>query len=173
MEPKPVNAPRTTEGIARDDLERAIAIYLELAYPDSPVPEMVRRRLSWQEQPGPVPLGGPPFEPSASGPGQSTTYSLRLGNARYPHMKLQVQPWPSPAGFLLSVNTHDQVAAPDPSSPDAEAFRALQAANQQFKTAIETAWERDGLPTFLAYLKDYIEQEENRTRGEDPGSPGG
>ncbi|WP_145268862.1 hypothetical protein [Tautonia plasticadhaerens] len=170
MEPtKPEDDPRSTEGIVRGDLERAIAIYMELAYPDSPPPEAVLRRLAWREAPGPVPLGGPPFEPSASGPGQSATYSLRLGNASYPHMKLQVQPWPSPAGFLLSVNTHDQVAAPDPSSPDAEAFRALQAANQQVKTAIESAWERDGLPTFLAYLKDYIEQEEHRSRSADAG----
>jgi hypothetical protein len=169
MEPKPEIDPQRAEGIARDDLERAIAIYLELAYPASSLPEAVRRRLAWRETPGPVPLHGPPFEPSASGPDQSTTYSLRLGNQRYPHMKLQVQPWPCPAGFLLSVNTHDQVAAPDPSSPEAEAFRALQATNQQFKTEIETAWERAGLPTFLAYLKDYIENEEGRTEGSNSG----
>ena len=30
------------------------------------------------------------------------------------HMKLQVQPWPNAAGFLLSVNTHDQVLGARP-----------------------------------------------------------
>ncbi|RUL87874.1 hypothetical protein [Tautonia sociabilis] len=151
--------------IVRDALERAIAIYLELAYPETPLPEAVRRRLAWREVPGPVPLDSPPFEPSASGPDRSMTYALRLGNARYPHMKLQVQPWPSPAGFLLSVNTHDQVAVFDPSAPEAEAVRALQAVNQRFKQEIESAWEHAGLPTFLAYLKDYIQREEGSSTG--------
>src|SRR5690606_6837451 len=99
---------------------------------------------------------------SASGPDRSATYSLRLGNARYPHMKLQVQAWPAPVGFLLSVNTHDQVVPPDPDSPQADAFRALQASNQRFKQDIEAAWAAAGLPTFLSYLKDYIDHEEGR-----------
>ena len=37
-----------------------------------------------------------------------------------------------------------------------EAFRDLQAENQRLKEAIESEWERAGLPTFLRYLKDYI-----------------
>lgn len=72
-------------------------------------------------------------------------------------MKLQVQPWPNAAGFLLSVNTHDQVLALDPNAADADAFRALQAENQRLKEAIETAWDQAGLPTFLRYLREYIE----------------
>ena len=51
-------------------------------------------------------------------------------------MKLQVQPWPNRAGFLLSVNTHDQVHSISPDSPEAAAFRALQADNQRFKETI-------------------------------------
>ncbi len=72
-------------------------------------------------------------------------------------MKLQVQPWPNAAGFLLSVNTHDQILALDPNAADAPAFRELQAENQRIKEAIETAWDREGLPTFLRYLREYIE----------------
>lgn len=159
-------------GIDREDLERAIAIYLELSYPDVPVPEAVRRRLSWQETPGPVPLHEPmKFESSRSGPDNAPIYAIRLGNAFYPHMKLQVQPWPSPAGFLLSVNTHDQVAPPDPDSPEAEGFRTLQTANQLYKQRIETVWEEAGLPTFLGYLKDYIQKEEARAADSEASPP--
>ena len=77
-------------------------------------------------------------------------------------MKLQVQPWPNAAGFLLSVNTHDQVLALDPNAPDLEAFRHLQAENQRLKEVIEHAWDEAGLPTVLRYLREYIE---NRASG--------
>jgi hypothetical protein len=72
-------------------------------------------------------------------------------------MKLQVQPWPNAAGFMLSVNTHDQVAGLDLGAADVEAFRHLQAENQHLKETIEQAWDEAGLPTFLRYLRDYIQ----------------
>jgi hypothetical protein len=72
-------------------------------------------------------------------------------------MKLQIQPWSNGAGFMLSVNTHDQVAGLDVGAADAQAFRELQAENQRLKEAIEEAWDDAGLPTFLRYLREYIE----------------
>lgn len=172
LNPETTPNPGPTDGIARADLERAILIYLERAYPEGTFPESVRRRLAWREVPGPVPLHERQiFEASNSGPEGSPIYAIRLGNARYPHMKLQVQPWPSEAGFLLSVNSHDQVAPPDPASPEAEAFRALQAANQQYKEQIESDWEASGLPTFLGYLKHYIQNEEARLENSGPAIP--
>ena len=98
----------------------------------------------------------------------SVRFALRLGNARYPHMKLQVQPWPNAAGFMLSVNTHDQVLSLDPNSSDAAAFRELQGENQRLKEAIEAAWDQAGLPTFLNYLRRYIE---DRTGSPPPPGP--
>ena len=86
----------------------------------------------------------------------SPIVGLRLGNARYPHMKLQVQPWDGPEGFLLSVNTHDHALALEPGVDDAEAFMALQAENQRLKVAIEQAWDEAGLPTFPRYLRNYL-----------------
>ncbi|MHC5544990.1 hypothetical protein ACYOEI_42685, partial [Singulisphaera rosea] len=84
---------------------------------------------------------------------------------RYPHMKLQVQPWPNEAGFMLSVNTHDQILSLD--AADADAFRELQTENQRIKEAIEQAWAVADLPTFLGYLRKYIE---DRTTSESPPS---
>ena len=51
-------------------------------------------------------------------------------------------------------------------SADAQAFRDLQAENQRLKEAIEQAWDEAGLPTFLRYLRDYIESRRGR-----PGRP--
>ncbi len=68
-------------------------------------------------------------------------------------MKLQIQAWPNEAGFMLSVNTHDQVLALDPESSDAQAFRDLQSENQRLKEAIESAWDKAVSPPSLNYLE--------------------
>src|SRR3712207_2961060 len=109
MEPPGPAVPQDFEGLRVDILRRAVDLYLPLAYPDGALPEAVRRRLEWAPDVEPATLlTRPPFERAskASG-GEAPIFALRLGNARYPHMKLQVQPWPNDAGFLLSVNTHD------------------------------------------------------------------
>ncbi len=160
-----------------DLLRRAIEVYLEIAYSTGPVPEAVRRRLNWREGcAADELLSKPPFECAGKAPGrQSPIYALRLGNARYPHMKLQIQPWPNDAGFMLSVNTHDQVAGINLNDVDAQTFRDLQSENQRLKEAIEQAWDDGGLPTFLRYLRDYIEsrRDDVSTGGQEDGSDAG
>jgi hypothetical protein len=152
-----------------DRLRRAVDTYLAIAYPSSEIPEIVRRRLVW-----PTGLAAeelftkPPFERAGKMPGHhAPIYALRLGNFRYPHMKLQIQPWPNDAGFMLSVNTHDQVAGLDAGVADAQAFRDLQAENQRLKESIEQAWDDAGLPTFLAYLRQYIQSRAQNMVGTD------
>lgn len=149
-------------GLRLDLLRQAVETYLKIAYPSGVFPEYVKRRLVWPEGlPAEQVLSSPPFERAGKLPGsQAPIYALRLGNHRYPHMKLQVQPWPNAAGFMLSVNTHDQVAVLD-LAVDAEAFRELQRENQRLKEQIEQEWDAVGLPTFLRYLREYIE---NRTQ---------
>ena len=159
MEPTTTAGHDDLLGLRLDLLRQAAGLYLNLAYPAGAIPEAVRRRLDWR---GDCPAGDllarPPFERAGKAPGRQTPiYALRLGNYRYPHMKLQIQPWPNEAGFMLSVNTHDQVAGVNLGEGDADAFRDLQAENQRLKETIEQAWEEAGLPTFLRYLRDYIE----------------
>ena len=148
-------------GLRLDLLRHATKIYLDLAYPSGSIPEVVERRLVWREDcAAEVLLAGPPFERAGKGPGRSSPiYALRLGNHRYPHMKLQIQTWPNDAGFMISVNTHDQVTGLDLGTADAEAFRDLQADNQRLKEQIEQSWEDAQLPTFLRYLRDYIKSQ--------------
>jgi hypothetical protein len=159
MEPPPGSGPDELGGLRVDLLRRAVDVYLKLAYPSGDIPESVQRRLIWpQDAVAGEMLTRAPFERAGKVPGRQTPiYALRLGNAGYPHMKLQIQPWPNPAGFMLSVNTHDQVAGLDLGAADVEAFRNLQAENQRLKEAIEQAWDEAGLPTFLRYLRDYIQ----------------
>lgn len=151
-----VTSPAELRGLEVKDLHRATAVYLEIAYPNGEIPESVRRRLVWDETLDSAAfLSRPPFEKSGL-PGAAPAYSLRLGNARYPHMKLQIQPWPTSVGYVLSVNTHDQVLGLERDAPDAAEFRALQAENQRLKERIEQAWDEESLPTFLRYLRDFL-----------------
>ncbi|MFO0911254.1 MAG: hypothetical protein U0794_23435, partial [Isosphaeraceae bacterium] len=156
-----------------DVLRRAVEIYLQLAYPNGVVPEPVRRRLEWPScDDVDTLIHGPPFEKAGRNKTSgAASFALRLGNARYPHMKLQIQPWPNAAGYMLSVNTHDQVLSLDPESADLPAFREIQEDNQRLKEQIEHAWDAAGLPTFLRYLREYIEQRTGRTLMEHAPTP--
>jgi hypothetical protein len=158
MEPALSTDPEELDGLRLDLLVRATEVYLGLAYPSGRLPEAVKRRLAWRDGSSVhVRLTSPPFERAGKAPGRTATiYALRLGNHRYPHMKLQIQPWPNDAGFMLSVNSHDQVTGVDLSAVDAQAFRELQSENQRLKEAIEESWDHAGLPTFNRYLRDYI-----------------
>jgi hypothetical protein len=173
MEPLGPAVPQDLHALRIDILRRAVEIYLPLAYPAGSPPEVVKRRLEWAPDVEPAALlTRPPFERvSTSTGGSAPVYALRLGNHRYPHMKLQVQPWPNDAGFMLSVNTHDQVLSLDANSSDAPAFRELQAENQRLKEAIESAWDQAGLPTFLSYLRQYIEDRTGKPAPPRPDGP--
>ncbi len=158
--------PNSLQGLPIDLLRRAVEIYLGIAYPTSNPPPAVCRRLDWT--PGLDTqdlLSGPPFERIGKAPTEKQIYALRLGNARYPHMKLQVQPWDDRHGFLLSVNTHDHALAIDPNAPDAAAFMDLQSENQRLKVEIEQAWDEAGLPTFPRYLRDYLARQMQDRQG--------
>jgi hypothetical protein len=174
MDPIMVAGRDELHGLRLDLLRQAAGLYLGIAYPTGVIPDVVRRRLEWREaSPPDESLARPPFERAGKAPGQQTPiYALRLGNHRYPHMKLQIQPWPNEAGFMLSVNTHDQVAGVNLSELDAQAFRDLQAENQRLKERIEQAWDEAGLPTFLRYLRDYIESRRAATPGPSPDDRG-
>jgi hypothetical protein len=166
MEPTFAAGHDDLRGLRLDLLRSATEIYVGLAYPGGVMPEVVKRRLVWRDCcAADELLSAPPFERAGKAPGRpAPIYALRLGNHHYPHMKLQIQPWPNDAGFMLSVNSHDQVSGIDLGAVDARAFRELQAENQRLKESIEEAWDDGGLPTFLRYLRDYI-----KSRGTDPG----
>jgi hypothetical protein len=151
--------PLEYRGLTVADLRRAVTTYIGLAYPSGAIPDRVAERLKWPDGIGlDELLAGPAFEKTGPADSGTPVHALRLGNARYPHMKLQVQPWPTSVGYMLSVNTHDQLSGLPLKTPDAQQFEALQRENQRIKEAVEDAWDRQGFPTFLRYLRDLIAQ---------------
>ena len=152
MEPTVAAGQYDLRGLRIDLLRCATEIYVRLAYPSGVLTEVVRRRLVWREDcTADVLLNGPPFERAGKAPGRpSPIYALRLGNHRYPHMKLQIEAWPNEAGFLLSVNTHDQVTAIDLGAIDAEAFRASSPRTSGSRKPLKGNGIRPRFPLFSA-----------------------
>jgi hypothetical protein len=79
---------------------------------------------------------------------------LRLGNKFYPHMKLAIEKRPDRHGCLFRADTHDAHCCPVSSSREYQAFRQLMELNQTVAQAIESEWEREGVPTFKTFLKE-------------------
>jgi hypothetical protein len=131
---------------------RAIEAFIKVAY-DGPPPSAVRSRLeTLRALRDDAFYESPAFE--NKGEGISACVLLRLGNQFYPHMKLAIERRPDRHGFLFRADTHDAHCCPLESSGEHAAFRQLMEMNQTVAQAIESAWEREGLPIFKSYLRE-------------------
>jgi CheY-like chemotaxis protein len=143
-----------TAADATEQLRRAVRIYLDIAYANAPIPKRVEKRLrfpttdSFSEI-----LHCELFEvPEQNKAQPDSRYRLRLGNCRYPHMKLTVQWIEADQQVIFGVETHDRHIGVPRDSAEAAEFRELQRFNEQLKSAIEEAWQKAGLPTFCDLL---------------------
>jgi len=146
--------------ISVGELRRVVATYLRLAYPTG-VPASLAARLAALD--GLADEAGAPevlFETSQC-MGHSV-YALRMGQPRYPHMKIMVEPSPAGSGFLYRADAHDSMLHAPPGSLDAGPLAELRAGNKLLTEAIEAAWTAEGLPTFRAYLRAELERRKRR-----------
>lgn len=81
-------------------------------------------------------------------------FVLRLGNARYPFMKLVLQEHLVQGEFFLEVDTHDQMFELEASED--ERFGELKHYNLSVKERVESAWADADLPT-ASHLKGIVE----------------
>jgi hypothetical protein len=142
------------KGLTTALLERACRIYLERAYPDGPgaIPPPKNRFLALDlAQPVESVLVPPLCQPLWRRDSGLRGYTLRLGSALHPHLKMQIVDH-GDDGWVFSVDTHDGFPC-DSSCADAARWRELQTANRQLKERIERAWEEAGLLTFNGLLR--------------------
>jgi len=127
-------------------VRRAIAIYLEEAYP-SGVPARVRipPEVAQGTTTADV-LGAFLDEGRRSGRALSRRWALRLGNERYPFMKLVLQEYLIEDEFFFTVDTHDEMDI-KPSFPDYEEWEALKRFNAALRERIETRWREEPIDT--------------------------
>lgn len=125
-------------------LRRAVGVYAEEAYPAG-VPSRVK-----------IPAGLEPGNVNGSGSteamlasfvdesnhdaaGVNVRWVLRLGNERYPFMKLVLQEYMLEGEFVFAVDTHDAMEI-RPNFPDYEQWQALKSFNAALRARIETRW---------------------------------
>ena len=89
--------------------------------------------------------------------GKLRKYALRLGNRRYPNMKLVFQELLVRDKFFFAVDTHDEVFV-DSSWADFDQWIELKRENSEIKEQVEREWQKAGVPTFAAVVQE-IEQE--------------
>ena len=138
-------------------VRRAIQIYMEFAYKTATPPYHVRARAAFDElAPLEDVLASENFEKVRADDETFTSrYLLRLGNDRYPHMKLGLVNCAGSDEFVFIVDTHDRHFPVDPNVPGSREFRELQEFNDRIKRDIEEQWEREGLPTLQQILQNY------------------
>jgi hypothetical protein len=137
-------------------LERAVRLYLEEAYGDGPLPLSVRERLAWPAGETLEELAaGPAFErtPADVLPAECERIRLRLGNPRYPHMKLGADRIPDSPDWVLTVDCHDRQLVAVVRENERAALDAMLRYNADVKTRIERRWGEAGLPTFETYIR--------------------
>ncbi|MFO8012951.1 MAG: hypothetical protein R6X20_06540 [Phycisphaerae bacterium] len=142
--------------IDRETVEEAVRIYLEEAYGDREPPPRVRERLAWPEGKTLADLAaGDAFErtPREAPPDACTHLRLRLGNPRYPHMKLGLDRVPETGDWVLTVDSHDEMLTEAAAPVERDAVDAIIRANAHIKTRIERRWTDAGLPTFEQYIR--------------------
>ena len=90
-------------------------------------------------------------------------YVLRLGNERYPHMKLVLEESIIVEEYVFGVDTHDDLRV-DPKAPDYEQWTRVREHNRDLKLVIEQDWKREGVPVLsdikrmLGEVEQIIEQ---------------
>lgn len=146
-------------------VRRAVALYLELAWPGEgfPRPRITVRDL---ERASTLKELFAMFErPRQTDNVLLERYTLRLGNARYPFMKFVVQEYLVDEEYFFSVDTHDDLDV-RPDNPDYDAWQELKRYNLELKRRIEAAWAEVGLPTHndLRVLAEGLAQVERESK---------
>ena len=129
-------------------LRAAMAIFLEEAYgggrPRRKVPDL--SHVGTAEEALPLMED----EGRRHGDGQrARRWVLRLGNSRYPNMKLALEEYLLKGEFVFTVDTHDETVTL-PGDPDTEAWAEIRRWNLALKRRIEERWRRASLPTYAA-----------------------
>ncbi|MCY2960509.1 MAG: response regulator [Planctomycetota bacterium] len=128
-------------------VRRAVAIYLEIAWPGDGFP---RPRLDVKDLESASTLDAlfARFDPQPTRDrGSQKRHTLRLGNRQYPFMKFVVQEYLVDAEYFFAVDTHDELDV-KPTDRDYPAWMELKRTNARLKREIEAAWARECLPTY-------------------------
>lgn len=155
------------EGLAasfRDDLRRAVGLFLELAHGAEP-PAAVRKYLppegdfdvvAWLMSD--LVERVPPDAPFES----VQTFAFRLGSQHYRHLKLRISRPGSSRELVFLADSHDSFLRAEPGTPDYEGIEELKRRNAELVSRITEAWDKAGVNTERRYLRTKIREARSR-----------
>jgi len=143
------------EDITTEMVKKAIEIYVAAAYEGAPVPLTVNSRLvlfsGYRGGDLTDMLSHEVVERVVSETESKVvaSYAVRLGNAKYPHMKLALRRGGTD-DYRFVVDAHDQQFELESSEGDALKAHELQEYNRRLKREIESRWRDAEIPTVEA-----------------------
>ena len=144
-------------------VRRAVELYLAAAYPDGP-PRAQQETLQALRVASNLRQVRTLFEsPRAAENVSCRRFTLRLGNHRYPFMKLVIQEYLVEGEYFFSVDTHDELKV-TPEMADYEQWLELRRFNGELKDSIEESWAQADLPTHED-LRALMEEIASRSAG--------
>ena len=142
-------------------LAEAMAIYLRLAYRDVEPPERIRA-VAVVDPDAPLrdTLDGDCVEtrPVPDQPHRVAKYLWRLGNARFPHMKLGLERCSGGDDFVFAVDTHDRDMPLGSDAYDSPDYQELVRYNAHLKHLIEARLHLAGIPTMRGHIAQYLRE---------------
>jgi hypothetical protein len=137
-------------------LQRAVGIFLEVAYDGASIPPEVLKRIEPVNGASPDARAQRDWFEYSKTEGLNPSLKLRLGQRNYPHMKMLLQPSPELDEYLFFADSHDRHLFTAVQS-EATALAALRQSNAEMTREIERRWELAGIPTFQTYLRRSME----------------
>jgi len=150
------------EAIDASTVHRAVHIYILHAYAD----EAGAPKLDLGEGKTAADLIAGFGDESEEAEGRTVCrYVLRLGNDRYPHMKLVLEENILKHEYAFAVDTHDDMRV-SPDAPDYDRWNVVRGYNREVAEQIEAAWREQGIPTVrdIQELIGTVEQLSEETR---------
>jgi CheY-like chemotaxis protein len=141
------------EEIPAAQVRLAVEVYLRHAYPAAARWRAPSVDVSGGESARDL-LGRFEDECEESGGRRVGRYVLRLGNSRYPHMKLVLEESILSDEYAFTVDTHDDLNV-SPDAPDYARWNAVRDHNRRVAEEIERGWEEEGVPT-VRDIKDRL-----------------
>ena len=145
--------------ITSEMLAEAMALYLRIAYAEGAPTGAIREIATVDPQaPLEAALERDCVEKRClpGEPGVVAKYLWRLGNARYPHMKLGLERCSSGDDFVFVVDTHDRGLPLGSDAYEDPEYSELVRHNARLKHLIETRLHLRGIPTMRGHIADYL-----------------
>lgn len=142
-----------------DEIRRAVALYLELAYRGESPASAGRLIPPERFEPNQWLMSDLAERDPANAPlANVRSFALRFGNWQYPHMKLRLSRPPNDNVFVFSVDAHDAFLDAPAGSPDRGPLEELKRNNAAIAATVLAAWDAAGLLTERNYLRQKIRQ---------------